>query len=285
MASRTVGDEFKESVFLLLGPSGGGKSSTGNFLAGELLFPIRGSPSAEQTTQCNFKYKDMNVRLIDTVGFNEMTRSDILVQIELTKAVLMAADAGGVHQFLICADLRSPNPMSVLSVDVVSALNDLDEMRTIWPHVMLLITNAAKSGYTRHLRAEEIHQFISTRCPEELAWLLKKDKTLVLEYDDLATYHRFRERTLSAIIDWAEFSVRRHGVYSNAMMQEAKQCWEEYKLEVEENEMQASDTHSLSYAELAKWIIGDSIMPSGRLKPFSHIYRSIQEYRRKRHEA
>ena len=149
MASRAVGDELKELVFLLLGPSGGDKSTAGNFLAGEALFPIRGTPSAEETTQCNFKYKDMNVRLIDTVGFNEMTRSDREVQIELTTAVLMAADAGGVHQFLICVNVASYNPLPILSADVVSALHDVDRMRTIWPDVMLLITRWKVWLYTK----------------------------------------------------------------------------------------------------------------------------------------
>ena len=286
MASRTVGDELKEPVFLLLGPSGASKSTTGNFLAGEALFSTRGNPSAEQTTQCSFKYNDTNVRLIDTVGFNEMTRSDVEVQIELTTAVLMAADAGGVHQFVICVDLRSHNPLPILNDDVVHALCDLNDMRTIWPHVILLIANAAQSAYIHILPTAEVH-FIGTRCPEELLWLLRTvadEKLLYVEYAALPTYSGTREGCLSHIIDLATISVRQHGVYINAMMQEAKQCWEEYKLEVEEKEKHESDPHLPSYAELAKRIIGDSIdiMPPGRPRPFSLIYRSIHNYRLRR---
>ena len=48
--------------------------------------------------------------------FNEMTRSDREVQIELTTAVLIAADAGGVHQFLICVDMKLSYPCTAANV-------------------------------------------------------------------------------------------------------------------------------------------------------------------------
>ena len=97
--------DVEEKVLLLLGPSGAGKRMAANYLACKVLFPIRDSPvdlTDETTRQHKFQYGATKVHLIDTVGFNETSRSDRKVQTELTTAVLMAADAGGIHQFLKC---------------------------------------------------------------------------------------------------------------------------------------------------------------------------------------
>ena len=94
MASASSKPEFEEKVLLLLGLSGAGKSTVGNFIAGEKMFPIRGNPFAKQMTlQHKFNYDGTKVHLIDTVGFSEVSRSDKEVLTELTTAVLMAAES------------------------------------------------------------------------------------------------------------------------------------------------------------------------------------------------
>ena len=49
----------------------------------------------------------------------------------------MAADAGGVHAFLIWVNLGS-EPI----LDIASTLEELDAMDTIWSHAILLFMNA-----------------------------------------------------------------------------------------------------------------------------------------------
>ena len=94
------------------------------------------------------------MHLIDTVSFNETTRSDKEVVTELTTAVLMAADAGGIHQFLICVDVKSKS-LPVFSIDVLNALDDLNKMRTIWTYGTLLFTHAGKCGETERAEIDE----------------------------------------------------------------------------------------------------------------------------------
>jgi hypothetical protein len=47
----------------------------------------------------------VDLHFIETVGFDEMRRSKMEILTELTTALLMAADTGGVHVFLICVNL------------------------------------------------------------------------------------------------------------------------------------------------------------------------------------
>ena len=81
--------EIEKKVLLLLGFSGAGKSTAGNFIAGEEHFSIRGSSLTEQTTMHKFEYDGTKVHLIDTVGYDEMSKSGKEVMKELTAAVLM----------------------------------------------------------------------------------------------------------------------------------------------------------------------------------------------------
>ena len=293
MASRSLKPllkpDFEEKVLLLLGPSGAGKSTAGNFIAEEEHFPIRGSSLTEQTTLHKFEYDGTKVHLIDTVGFDEMSRSDKEVLKEFTAAVLMAADAGGIHQFLICVDANSES-LPLFSSDVLSALIDLDGMRAIWPYATLLFTKAGKCGYTECQRGSEIDRLITTRCSYKLTWLVKKlgkQRRLIIESDDLRRESAFEIRFMMFrhMIELATVSVREGGVYINVMMQDAKQCWDEYKLSIEKKRKHTTDAHPPSYADLASEIIDNIIVPPGRERPFSQICRGIQEFQRKRQES
>ena len=110
------------------------------------------------------------MRLTNTVDFDETMRSPAEILTELATAVLMAADAGGIHAFLICVNLSSK---STFSPTVQRALEDLDKMNTIWPYVMLLFTNAGQCGETDEQRRAAVKGKITkSRCPDELSRLL-----------------------------------------------------------------------------------------------------------------
>ena len=277
--------EIEAKVLLLLGPSGAGKSTAGNFIAGEEHFPIRGSPLTEQTMLHKFEYDGTRVHLIDTVGFDEMSKSDKEVMKELTAAVLMAADAGGVHQFLICVDVNSES-QPIFNNDVLSTLIDLDQMKTIWPYTTLLFTKAGKCGDTENLRRAEIDKFISTRCPDTLTWLvtkLGKQKRQIIESNDLhrETASEIRLLKFRQIIASAKVTaIIERGVYINRMMSYAKKCWDKYKLAIEKKGKHMADARPPSYADLASRIIDNTILPPGRATLFSQICRCIQEYLR-----
>ena len=174
--------------------------------------------------------------------------------------------------------------------DLTSALDDLDKVRTIWPYATLLFTKAGKCGETEGQRRAKIDEFISTRCHHPLTWLVRtvtKQKTLIVEHDDLClpTSFEIRKSKVRDIIDWSSGSVSQGGVYINAMMKDAKKCWDKYKFEVEKKEENKTDPHPPSYAELASRIIDSITIPPGRVRSFREIYRGIQKYRRKQHNA
>ena len=175
----------------------------------------------------------------------------------------------------------------MFSTDVQNALDNMDKMRTIRPYVMLLFTHAGKCGKTERQRRAEIDEFISTRCPDSLTWLVRnvdKQRTLIMEFDDvyLTKAPEIRAVTHDHIMYSATASFNQGGVYSNAMMKDAKRCWEEYKFSKLKIGRSMTDS---SYRKLASQIVDNMVVPPGRATPFSQIHRGIQEYRRKRHEA
>ena len=131
--SKGIGSKLPNYVLLLLGPPRAGKSTVGNIIAGETVFSIGGpGPMTIQTKQ--HTYNDgLSHLLIDTVGLGEERKSPDDVLVELTTAVLMSADAGGIHAFLICVDLQS-----LSSSQKLRELDDLEAMKNFSPYVILL---------------------------------------------------------------------------------------------------------------------------------------------------
>ena len=200
----------------------------------------------------------------------------------------MAADAGGVHVFLICINLGS-DPM--FSVDAANALQDLEAMETIFSHAILVFMNTKAIGESVQQRASAMYELIhSSRCPATLRCLLDNvgDRKLVLEYDDI-DFQRpegiVRFLTVETIMNWTKVFERTKGFYTNRMMQEAKQLWEEYKLYVQEKAKYVPAPNPPSYTGLASWIVRNGWNVASGTKPFSQIYHGIQESRRQWQEA
>ena len=284
MASGPSGSDLEEYVLILLGAARSGKSMAGNFIAGEEVFPTALIELSGKTAQHKFEYKGMSLRLIDTVGFDEGFEFPDYLLTELTKAVLMAADAGGIHAFLICAKVGH-----LFDYDVIKSLDDLNFMKPIFAHAMLLVTYAGKYGETEDQRKQlEVHILNSRVCPPCLTYLVRKvaGPRILLEYFDL-DHTGARERKFDEIMQWVKMFVAARGVYNNDMMQKAKQLWEEYKLEVQEKAIHKTGSHEPSYSELAFQIV-QSVdifhMYQGR-NPFSVISHGIEEFRRKRQAA
>ena len=251
-------------------------------MGGKELFPITSGLPTEQTIQRKFQYQQLNLHVIETVGLDEMRRSREEVLTELTTAVLMAADAGGVNAFLICVNLGS-EPM--FSYDVATALEDLEAMKTIWSRAILLFMNAKVNGESVEQRTAAVNELIrSPRCPGTLRWLLDKvgELKVLFEYDDVD-----HQTDVDSIMTWTEAFKLTQGIYTNPMMQEAKGHWEEYKLDIQKMGKNVPDkrTPYASYRELASWITENSWKVASRTRPFSQIFSGIQESRRKRQEA
>ena len=228
MASRFIGPELKEYVLFFLGASEAGKSTAGNFIAGKEVFPtgLGPRPLTRQPIQHTVTFNRTVLRLIDSVGLDDYKISPDEVLRELTRALLVAAEAGGVHAFLICVNVET-----LFSSSVKSALEDLEKMKNFWPHAIVLFTNAGKWGDTDSER-DRIFNGICKHpsCPDKIRWLMQRTRSrkVFVEYDDLYLEGR-RERTVDAIVYLVKILATEEGFYTNSMIEAARQYWEEYK--------------------------------------------------------
>ena len=288
MASRPSRSELKEYVVLVLGSSTSGKNKAGKFIAGEESFPTRDSMSTmrRQTVQRKVNCNGAVLSMIDTVGLDDTEKSPEKVLQELTTAVLMAADAGGVHAFLLCVNLGT-----AISDTFVTTLQELEKMKDFWPHSILLFTNVGDPGDTDEERREKFEEILdSPNCPfpEVHRWLLEKVgyPKILLEYvyDDLYLTNEVRKTKVHAILPLIEHIGYKQGVYTNAMIDEAKQYYEEIKLDIVKMKTQA---YLGDYSNLALRIvrvIREQKRASIR-NLFSQIYYGIQKSRANRQSA
>ena len=284
--SMGIGHKLQELVLLLLGPSRAGKSTAGNIIAGDKVFPIADRLLTWQTRQYTFTHETTCLRLIDTVGLDEKLRPIDDVLTELTTAVLMAADAGGVHAFLICSNLES-----LFSSFVMNELLDLQQMNNFWPHAVMLFTSAGIAGQTEGEREAALKEIITNpQCPHTLSWLVSEaqEQIVLLEYNDIDLDQGNggdRETKVDDIVTWVKVFAANHGAYTNAMIQDAKQCWEEFKFEAKEKRKQLDPNYP--YQDLAIQIvqaIGIGNVHPG-CYPFSLIHHGIRELRKRRGEG
>jgi hypothetical protein len=284
MASSATTQETEELILLLLEPSQAGKTTAANFIAGYELFPVKEEQSTTQMTKV--VQKDTTLRLIRSIGLDVTTKSKEEVLVHLCKAILTASDAGGVHAFLICINLQST---PLVGTDVVNALTDLGQFNPIWSHFMLLFMNAGILTETGVNRTGDFDKFTSSlRCPPELKWLIDSvgQPILLLESQDI--WNEAENLSLGGcanidgmiIVDWVKTFASRQGVYTNPKFEEARECWEEYKVYCQEKKKYIRDCLEPSYEELAIEIVQKSGgILLGNL-PFSHILRGIKEIRR-----
>ena len=280
MASKEIGPELPERVLLLLGLSGSGKSTVGNIIAGQQVFPMRSaSLMTRQTKQCLVK-SESNLtyfRVIDTVGLDERQLPAGVFLRELIRAVLIASDAGGIHVFFICVDVTS------ISFDFdLSMLEDLEAMKDFWPHAIVLFTNAGRcsSAKTDKEREQAFNDLVQTLIFPEILQTLKDNvegRIVFLDYNDMLSESFLK---ICEIMKWIMVIVERQGVYNNSMTEEAKLLWEEYKLKVQEKRKELPDLLQPSYEALAEEIVAVRIPPHMYCTPFLQILHRIQETRR-----
>ena len=285
MASKAVDSEMDEYVLLLVGPSGAGKSMAVNYIVGEEVFSLGGEaiPGISRTTQHKFDYKGMSLRLIDTVGFDDPSKSPENVLAELTTAVLMAADAGGIHAVLICTKVDQP-----FGNKVVRFLDDLNSMTPIFDRCMLVFMNAGKCDATEdQLKEVVIQATTSALCLPQLSCLLHEVAVprIFLEYDDFnpsIIRGGVREMKVDEIVHWVTTVVGERGVYTNKFMREAKQVWGEFKIMVKEGEITWLEAHEPFYSALAFEIVESFVVVPPECNPFCMISYGIKEFRRRR---
>ena len=284
MASKEIGPLLSERVLLLLGLSGSGKSMVGNIIAGQQVFPIRSDSLMTQQTKQYIFMSERNLayfRVIDTVGLDERQLSEDAFLRELTTAVLIASDDGGIHVFLICVDVNSISSDSDLSM-----LDDLEAMKNFWPHAMILFTNAGRCSRakTDKERDQAFNDLLPTLYFPHMLQSLKdkvEDRIVFLDYNYLFTKDDSFQKNCE-IMKWVTVIVERQGVYNNSMTEEAKLLWEDYKLKVQENEKQVPDIRQPSYKELAKEIVTVQLPLQSciYISPFLQILHGIEETRR-----
>ena len=105
----------------------------------------------------------------------------------------------------------------------------------------------------------------------------KVDLIVFLESSDIIfgkAYGGDRLEKVWEIMNRVMIIVNRQWVYNNSMMQEAKVCWDSYKLKVQEMGKQAPAPHQPCYEEIAADIVR---VPSGGRRPFYRMGHGIRE--------
>lgn len=182
--------------------------------------------------------------------------------------MLMAANAGGIHCFLICVDVQS-----LAFCPKLGEVEDLAEMKDFWPHAILLFTSASPiDADERRLDVLLSRLEDSTPALRTLKGKIQ-DRILFVALDDSgmtgSTSSSGSRPVLANVSDILGLITKtsERGTYMNAMMRDASECWDRYQRIPCESEV-------IGYENLAIKIVR---VPHGGSRIFYRIWHGIRE--------
>ena len=119
---------------LVIGTTGSGKSTFGNFLLGEKKFKVctGGFSSVTTHTEAHVaRLKDRQLYVVDTPGFSDTRRSDDDILQEISSAVALARD--GAHAIFIC--VKSGERFGKAEQH---ALEQMEKLGDFWKHARVV---------------------------------------------------------------------------------------------------------------------------------------------------
>ena len=168
-SSKCSSMESKNINILIIGKTGNGKSTLGNFMLGEDIFQAgKGMlPVTMTAAKATKPLQGINLTVIDTVGFADSEPTEN--HLEQIGEALDACTSG------INAVIFAINSCERYTADISTVLSELYQISDLWNHCFVVFTNAKELGIndteqTSQIPAHLLHE----RCPEGLKTLLNK---------------------------------------------------------------------------------------------------------------
>lgn len=216
-----------DRTVLVIGTTGSGKSTFGNFLLGEKKFKVRrgGFSSVTTSTEAHtVRLQDRILYFVDTPGFSDTDRPDEDIIEEIGRAVTLARD--GAHAIFICVKAGSR-----FGKGEQHALEQMAMLGNFWDHAFVVFTNAGEYGETEAEQSDGL-QMDLFGAPGELKWLVQQTRNrhiLVESINSMGpTYRQKKLEEVAAAIENA-FENAGGSLYSNELFRFAQIKYQEIK--------------------------------------------------------
>ncbi|KAK3108917.1 hypothetical protein FSP39_018582 [Pinctada imbricata] len=172
---------------VLLGVTGGGKSTLGNTILRKKRFLSRTSKTSKCTIEsvemkCESAAENVNgieVKVVDTTGFNDLFRAKDEIKEVATSIKLLAP---GPHVFLIVL-----NPTRFYSTDR-RFLKDIEALlgtEVLYKYAMVVFTRKMEIDFD--MDWQSIHEFVRARCCDEVQQFISKCNNRVIAVENLCS--------------------------------------------------------------------------------------------------
>lgn len=220
----------RNRTVVLLGATGNGKSTLGNFIVGSRdAFLVDDGPQCASVTAKSSESRCYNegreLHVIDTPGFCDTESSTEDNLYELIQAMLLSRN--GAHAIFICVNLRNR-----FSETDKAALEHVQQLGNMWNHAAVAFMNAAL--ITKQLPVEEhegaIQSFFEGRkCPKALKGLLKKVEQRYVMIEGNHQDPQYRHQKLTELMQMTDKIFEDNGYqrYSNRLFEIAKKHYDE----------------------------------------------------------
>ncbi|GAT99654.1 AIG1 family protein [Entamoeba histolytica] len=132
----------KQTKLLLIGESGNGKSSLGNFILQKNVFEVSGStkPVTKEVVKCFGKGDRSDVVVIDTPGFNGTDNFDN----EHIQNIVNCVRVEGLQGIILTINFHNHRFTDNIK-QVIEIINDVFPIKDIWKHVCIVWTECENS--------------------------------------------------------------------------------------------------------------------------------------------
>ena len=219
----------KENTLLLMGMTGAGKSTIGNFLTQKDVFGSRsGFLSVSHGPQMAKTEKyGISLSVVDTPGLNdawegqstEKTLSDIMEGIKMV----------GGEVDTICYVMDVSKRFTQMEAEII---NYLDKTGDLWPHLILVFTHAAGIGKTQAEQENYLRTVVENeKCPKEFKKLVKNVQDRVVMVEAKGTSEEYQTEKVKKVMSLVQKirSVSSGAKYTNALFREVIKAFKNSK--------------------------------------------------------
>ncbi|BFU26332.1 AIG1 family/50S ribosome-binding GTPase, putative [Entamoeba histolytica] len=129
--------EGKQTKLLLIGETGNGKSSLGNFILQKNIFEVSGSPNSEteKTKVENGEEDRSDLIIVDTPGLNDTNNFDT----ENIQNIVDCVRVTGLQGIILTMNYNV-NKLSKSIKQIIATINDVFKIEDFWKHVCIVWT-------------------------------------------------------------------------------------------------------------------------------------------------